>query len=118
MEKQNSSYDGLSEDVKIADESRLRAMRKSDANISNYVNWENNVYQNSIGESAPDRINEIRTCQDAYGTCSLKNFGSSIATAYDKLIENPSYTSRNNCNPYQLTGILEDSAGSDMYASV
>ena len=118
MEKDNLSYNELSEDVKVADEARLRKMRKSDANVSNYVNWENNVYQNSIGESAPDRINEIRTCQDANGTCSLKNYGSSIATAYDKLTANPAYTSRNDCNPYQLTGILEDSASSDMYATV
>lgn len=118
MEKQNPSYDGLPEDVKMADEARLKKMNLTGANVSNYVNWENNVYQDSIGESAPDRINEIRTCQDAYGTCSLKDYGSSIANAYDKLTANPSYTGRNNCNPYQLTGILEDAASTDMYANV
>ena len=118
MERDYPSYDGLPEDVKMADEARLKKMNQIDANVSNYVNFENNVYQNSIGESAPDKINEIRTCQDAYGTCSLKDYGSSIANAYDKLTANPAYTSRNSCNPYQLTGILEDSAPTDMYASV
>lgn len=118
MERDVPSYDGLPEDVKIADEARLKKMGLIDANVSNYVNFENNVYQDSVGESAPDRINEIRTCQDAYGTCSLKDYGSSIANAYDKLTANPAYTSRNNCNPYQLTGVLEDAAPTDMYASI
>lgn len=119
MEKDYSSYNGLPEDVKIADEARLKKMGKIDANVSNYVNFENNVYQDSNGgESAPDRINEIRTCQDAYGTCSLKDYGTSIANAYDKLTANPAYTSRNSCNPYQLTGILEDAAPTDLYASI
>jgi hypothetical protein len=118
MEKAYPSYDGLPEDVKLADEARLKKMNQIDANVSNYVNFENNVYQNSIGDSAPDKINEIRSCQDANGTCSLKDYGSSIANVYDKLMANPSYTSRNSCNPYQLTGILEDSAPTDMYASI
>jgi hypothetical protein len=118
MEREYPSYDGLPEDVRIADEARLKKMSLVDANVSNYANFKDNVFQDSIGESAPDKINEIRTCQDAYGTCSLKDFGSSIATAYDKLTANPAYTSRNNCNPYQLTGILEDAASTDMYANI
>ncbi len=118
MERDYPSYDGLPEDVKIADEARMKKMGLIDANVSNYTNFKNNVYQDSIGESAPDRINEIRACQDANGTCGLKDYGSSIATAYDKLTANPSYTSRNNCDPYQLTGVLEDSAYTDMYANV
>jgi hypothetical protein len=118
MERDYPSYDGLPEDVKIADEARMKKMGLIDANVSNYANFKNNVYQDSIGETAPDRINEIRACQDANGTCGLKDYGSSIATAYDKLIANPSYTSRNNCDPYQLSGVLEDSAPTDMYANV
>jgi hypothetical protein len=118
MEKQNPSYDGLPEDVKIADEARLKKMNLIDANVSNYANFKNNVYQDSIGESAPDRINEIRTCQDANGTCKLSDYGTSIASAYDKLTANPAYTSRNNCDSYQLTGILEDAAPTDMYANI
>jgi hypothetical protein len=119
MERDYPSYDGLPEDVRIADEARLKKMNLIDANVSNYVNFENNVYQDSNGgESAPDRINEIRTCQDANGTCSLKDYGTSIANVYDKLIATPSFTSRNSCNPYQLTGILEDAAPTDMYASI
>lgn len=118
MEKISPSYDGLPEDVRIADEARLSKLNLIDANTSNYVNFKDNVYQDSIGESAPDKINEIRTCQDAYGTCKLSDYGLSIANAYDKLTANPSYTSRNSCNPYQLTGILEDSASTDMYANV
>ena len=118
MERDYPSYDGLPEDVKMADEARKKKMNLIDANVSNYANFKNNVYQDSIGESAPDRINEIRTCQDAYGTCGLKNYGTSIANAYDKLTANPSFTSRNDCNPYQLTGILEDSASTDIYANV
>lgn len=118
MERDYPSYDGLPEDVKIADEARLKKMGLIDANVSNYTNFKNNVYQDSIGDTAPDRINEIRACQDANGTCGLKDYGSSIATAYDKLITNPSYTSRNNCNPYQLTGVLEDAASTDMYANL
>jgi len=93
-------------------------MNVIDANVSNYTNFKNNVYQDSVGESVPDRINEIRACQGANGTCALKDYGSTIANAYDKLTVNPAYTSRNNCNPYQLTGLLEDSASTDMYATV
>jgi hypothetical protein len=119
MEKEYPSYDGLPEDVKQADQARLKKMGQIDANVSNYVNFENNVNQDSnSGESAADKINEIRTCQDANGTCSLKDYGTSIANAYDKLTGNLAYTSRNSCNPYQLTGILEDSASTDMYASI
>jgi len=118
MEKISTSYDGLPEDVRIADEARLKKSNLIDANASNYANFKNNVYQDSVGESAPDRINEIRTCQDAYGTCKLSDYGTSIATAYDKLTANPAYTSRNKCNPYQLTGILEDPASTDMYANL
>lgn len=118
MEKVAPSYDGLPEDVRIADEARLKKLNLIDANVSNYANFKNNVYQDSVGESAPDRINEIRTCQDAYGTCKLSDYGNSIANAYDKLTANPAYTSRNDCNPYQLTGVLEDAATTDMYANV
>jgi len=115
---ENFSYDKLPKNVKIADEERLKKMNITDANVSNYVNFENNVYQDSIGVSAADKINEIRTCQDANGTCSLKDYGTSIANAYDKLTANPAYTSRNSCDPYQLTGILEDAASTDMYANI
>jgi hypothetical protein len=118
MEEVSPSYDGLPEDVKIADEARLKKSNLIDANTSNYANFKDNVYQDSIGESAPDKINEIRTCQDAYGTCKLSDYGNTIAKAYDKLMANPAYTSRNNCDPYQLTGVLEDAASTDMYASV
>lgn len=118
MEKLSPSYDGLPEDVKIADEARLKKSNLIDANTSNYANFKDNVYQDSIGESAPDRINEIRTCQDAYGTCKLSDYGNSISQAYDKLMANPAYTSRNNCDPYQLTGVLEDAASTDMYANL
>ena len=118
MEKTTSSYDKLPEDVKIADESRLKKLNLIDANTSNYANFKDNVYQDSIGESAPDRINEIRTCQDAYGTCKLSDYGTSISKAYDKLMANPAYTSRNNCDPYQLTGVLEDASATDMYANI
>lgn len=118
MERDYPSYDGLPEDVKMADDARLKKMGLIDANVSNYVNFENNVYQDSVGESAPDKINEIRTCVDANGTCSLKDYGTSIANAYDKLTANPAYTSRNNCNPYQLTGVFEDASSTDLYARV
>jgi len=118
MEKVSPSYDGLPEDVKMADKARLSKSNLIDANASNYANFKDNVYQDSIGESAPDKINEIRTCQDAYGTCKLSDYGSTIANAYDKLTANPAYTSRNSCNPYQLTGVLEDAASTDMYANV
>ena len=118
MEQVAPSYDGLPEDIKIADEARLKKSNLIDANTSNYTNFKDNVYQDSIGESAADKINEIRTCQDAYGTCKLSDYGTSISTAYDKLMANPAYTSRNNCDPYQLTGVLEDAAATDMYANV
>jgi len=118
IEKVSPSYDGLPEDVRIADEARLKKSNIIDANTSNYANFKDNVYQDSIGESAPDKINEIRTCQDAYGTCKLSDYGNTISNVYDKLTTNPSYTSRNSCNSYQLTGVLEDAASTDMYANV
>jgi hypothetical protein len=111
-------YDKLSQNTRIADEARLKKSNIIDANTSNYVNFKNNVNQDSIGETAPDKINEIRTCQDANGTCKLSDYGTSIATAYDKLTNNPSYTARNNCNSYQLSGILEDVATTDMYENI
>ncbi len=118
MEREYPSYDGLPEDVKMADQARLKKMGLIDANISNYVNFENNVYQDSVGESAADKLNEIKACSDANGTCSIKDYGTSIANAYDKLTANPAYTSRNNCNPYQLSGVFEDASSTDLYARV
>lgn len=111
-------YSGLSRKTQIADEQRLKQMFKTSANVSNYVNFENNVYQNSIGETPVDKINEMRACVDNMGTCGLKDYGDTIAHAYDKLLANPSYTSRGNCNPYQLSGILEDSAPTDKFEHI
>lgn len=111
-------YAGLGKKTQIADEQRLKQMFKTSANVSNYVNFENNVYQNSIGETPVDKINEMRACVDNMGTCGLKDYGDTIAHAYDKLLANPSYTSRGNCDPYQLSGILEDSAPTDKFEHI
>ena len=113
---ENPSYDGLSNDVKIADQQRLDKMKITDANVSNYVNFENNVYLDSIGETQVDKIAEMRSCNN--GTCDFGAFGDTIAQTYDKLLSNPAYANRNSCAPYQLSGILEDSMYTDEYANV
>ena len=109
-------YNNLPNDVKMADQERLNKMNVSESNVSNYVNFESNVYQNSIGETPVDKMAEIRTCTN--GTCDLKSYGNTIANAYDKLIATPTYTNKKSCDPYQLTGILEDQSSTDNYANV
>ena len=106
-------YEYLSDDTKKIDEDRMLKKNISDANVSNYVNFENNVYQNSIGVTPVDKMAEIRTCTS--GTCGLKSYGKNINNAYDKLLNTPAYTDRNSCNPNSITGILEDAV--DNYSS-
>lgn len=91
----SSPYNNLPSDIKTLDEMRLQKMQQSSANSSNYVNFGNNVNLNSIGETEVDKINEIRSCQDAYGTCNLSQYGQTISQVYDKLTTTPAYLTRN-----------------------
>ena len=111
------TYNNLSEDVRLADEARLHKQQITNANVSNYVNFENNVNLNSIGETQVDKINEMRSCPDS-GVCNLSSFGNTIANSYDKLLSTPAYSLRNSINSNVLEGILDDSAKTDNYASV
>ena len=109
------NYETLSPEKNKEDVKRLLNKNIVDANISNFVNFENNVNLDSIKVNEVDKMAEIRTCET--GTCGLKSYGSSIANAYDKLVSNPSYSNRNNgCKSYNLTGVSD--SDDNMYANV
>jgi hypothetical protein len=89
----------------------------ANANVSNYVDFENNVMLNSTGgETQVDKLAEIRTCVS--GTCGLSSYGKSIANVYDKLLDTPAYTNRASCDPNAITGVLEDASMSSGYANM
>ncbi len=111
MIKEN--YEDLPEETRAADEQRLFKQNVSNANVSNYVDFENNTMLNSTsGETQVDKLAEIRTCVS--GTCGLTSYGKNVANVFDKLLQTPAYTNRASCAPNLITGILEDaSIGSD-----
>lgn len=111
------SYADLPESTRQADAKRLFQQNVSDANVSNYVDFENNIMLNSTGgETQVDKLAEIRTCVS--GTCGLSSYGKSIANVYDKLLDTPAYTNKASCNPNAITGILEDASMSSGYANM
>ncbi len=115
MIKEN--YEDLPEATKQADAQRMSQQNVSNANVSNYVDFENNVYLNSTsGETQVDKLAELRTCKS--GTCGLSSYGKSIANVYDKLLDTPAYTNRASCNPNYITGVLEDASMSSDFANV
>jgi hypothetical protein len=110
-------YDNLPEETKAADAQRMDKKNISDANVSNFVDFENNVYLNSIGETPVDKMAEIRTSECKSGTCGLQSYGKSIANVYDKLLDTPAYTNRASCDPNAITGVLEDASYASGYAN-
>lgn len=109
-------YEELSPDTIAADEQRLFQQNVSNANVSNYVDYNNNTMLNSTsGETQVDKLAEIRTCVS--GTCGLDSYGKNIASVYNKLLETPAYTNRASCDPDAITGILEDATMSSGYAN-
>lgn len=100
----------------IDDKKRVEQIKLTNANLSNTVNFENNVYLNSMGGETPvDKMAEIRSC--VTGTCGLKDYGNSIKNVYDNLLNTPVYNDRKACDPYTLTGINENQLLGDNYAS-
>ncbi len=114
--RQVESYDNLPESTRAADEQRMFQKEYTNANVSNFVDFENNVYQNSIGETSVDKLAEIRSGACASGTCGLQSYGKSIANVFDKLLDTPAYTNRASCNPNAITGILEDASSASGFA--
>ena len=112
----NDSYYNLPEETKKQDIERFESMKNNNANVSNFVNFENNVYQNSIGLTQVDKMAEIRTSENP--TCELRAYGNSISDAYDKLVATPTYTLKDSCVPYTISGQLEDSMISSNYANI
>lgn len=111
------NYEDLPASTQEADAKRLFQQNVSNANVSNYVDFENNVMLNSTGgETQVDKLAEIRTCVS--GTCGLSSYGKSIANVYDKLLDTPAYTNRASCDPNAITGILEDASMSSGYANM
>ena len=111
------NYDDLPASTQEADAKRLFQQNVSNANVSNYVDFENNVMLNSTGgETQVDKLAEIRTCVS--GTCGLSSYGKSIANVYDKLLDTPAYTNRASCDPNAITGVLEDASMSSGYANI
>ncbi len=114
MIKEN--YEDLSPETKAADESRLFKQNVSNANVSNYVDFENNTMLNSTsGETQVDKLAEMRTCVS--GTCGLTSYGKNIGSVFDKLLETPAYTNRASCDPNMITGVLENSAMASYYGN-
>jgi hypothetical protein len=109
-------YNELPESTKNEDKERKFHKKVTDANISNFVDFENNVYQNSIGETPVDKMAAVRTCET--GTCGLRDYGVSIANVYDNLLSTPFSTDPKSCDPSLISGILDDASNTDMYASV
>jgi len=108
-EIKNEKFATLPDEMKMKDRERAQKMKLTNANLSNTVNFEDNVYLNSIGETPVDKMAEIRTC--ATGTCGLKDYGKSIQNVYDNLLDTPVYNKRGACDPYQITGINENQFG-------
>lgn len=102
--------------MEMEDRERLQKMKVTNSNISNYVNFEDNVNLNSIGESQVERLSQFRS-ECTTGTCNLKDYGKSIKNVYDNLLNTPAYKERNSCNPYELTGINENLPLGDEYAT-
>lgn len=111
------SYDNLPESTRQEDEKRMFQKKYTNANVSNFVDFENNVYQNSIGETSVDKLAEIRSGSCASGTCGLQSYGKSIANVFDKLLDTPAYTNRASCDPNAITGILEDASSASGFAN-
>ena len=82
-----SMYSQLPDEVKNIDNEIYNKKKITSNNVSNFVNFENNVYQNSIGETSVDKMAEIRT---NIGTCGLKDYGTTIADIYDNLLSTAS----------------------------
>lgn len=97
------------------DKKRLQQLKLTDANISNFVNFSENVNLNSEGETPVDKMAEIRTCTT--GTCNLQDYGKSIQSIYDNLLNTPSYVNKSKCDPYQLTGYTSHQMLGDGYAA-
>jgi hypothetical protein len=111
------SYNKLSKDIQAMDNDVHNQQQITQANISNFVNFENNVYQNSIGETQVDKMAEIRT---NVGTCGLSEYGTTIAQVYDNLLSTVSGETLNNSNPdpSTITGILDDLSYSNNFELV
>jgi len=116
--RQNSEekFEMLPNRMEMEDRERLQKMKVTNANLSNYVNFEDNVNLNSIGETQVDKLAQFRS-SCATGTCGLKDFGKSIKNVYDNLLSTPAYKERKACDPYQLTGINENLPLGDEYAT-
>ncbi len=100
-------YNKLSREVQEMDDNIVRQKKIRDSNVSNFVNFENNVYQNSIGETQVDKMAEIRT---NVGTCGLNNYGTTIAQIYDNLVGTISSDAvyKDMENPDLIKGVSED----------
>lgn len=90
------------------------------ANISNFVNFKDNVNLDSIGETQVDKLAEFRACQGAGNTtCDLDKYGSSIASVYNNLVATPSTNFMDkisNVNPDHISGVLDDQGLASDYA--
>ena len=110
-------YNKLSKDVQAMDNNLHNQQQITQANVSNFVNFENNVYQNSIGETSVDKMAEIRT---SVGTCGLNDYGTTIAQVYDNLLATVAGEELydGNKDPNMLGGILEDASFTNNYQSL
>ena len=111
------TYNKLSKEVQDMDNDIIKQKKIRDGNVSNFVNFENNVYQNSVGETSVDKMAEIRT---NIGTCGLNNYGTTIAQVYDNLLSTVAGETLYNGNqdPSTITGVLEDSSYSSNFESL
>jgi len=110
-------YNQLPDEIKNIDNELYNKKKITNNNVSNFVNFENNVYQNSIGETSVDKMAEIRT---NIGTCGLKDYGTTIADIYDNLLSTTSGKKLESemPNPDKITGILEDASKASFYSDI
>lgn len=103
----------LSDSIASEDIQRIEKKKVTFNNMDKFTNFQNEVYQNSIGETPVDKMAEIRTCNT--GTCGLKSFGKSINDVYNNLTNTISYNDRYNNNTSRPIGILENHSNTNFY---
>ena len=118
INKINRNYDidndsNLFESAMNEDADRIEKKKVTFNNMDKFTNFQNEVYQNSIGETPVDKMAEIRTC--GTGTCGLKSYGKSIQNVYNNLTNTISYNDRHNHEILNPMGVLEDQSNTNIY---
>jgi hypothetical protein len=107
------SENELSNAVINEDIQRVEQKKVSFNNLDKFTNFQNEVYQNSIGETPVDKMAAVRTSQSE--TCGLKAYGRKIQDVYNNLMGSISYDNRYDLETSKPVGILEDQSNTNIY---